>query len=91
MGSYRDRGEIEPSEAELLQDLAYDDIEYCKFCEDVGKSDVWVSRDRSSTPINRLTTSHLKNIIAGIDNGKSFFGQWWKLDQLERELQRRER
>lgn len=89
MGSYHDRGEIEPSEAEQLQDLAYDDCGL-DFYVALGKHDVWVRRDKTFSPINKLDTKHLVNIIAGIKKGRSFYGQWLKLPKLERELQRRE-
>jgi len=51
--------------------------------------DEWEDAEHNVYALDELEDSHLVNIIRGINAGKPFYGQTWKLEFLEEELQRR--
>lgn len=70
---------------------SYDDYgaesEYIQSC--IESRLEWVDRQFNVHTIKRMETSHIRNCIAGIENGKQYYAQEWKLDLLKDELKRR--
>jgi hypothetical protein len=69
-----------------VDDSMYDDSMYPEGWNNYA---VWVDKDWNQTPITMLDTNHIKNILRGFKNGKSFFGQDCKSDVLEKILRQR--
>lgn len=51
--------------------------------------DEWEDREFNITPIKDLETSHIQNIIRGLEEGSFYWGQQSKLSFLKAELERR--
>lgn len=49
----------------------------------------WEDRTRNIQLISDLETSHITNIIRGLEQGKWYYGQSHKLNYLKRELEKR--
>jgi hypothetical protein len=49
----------------------------------------WEDRDSNVVPIEDLDTRHLQAIVAGLKKGVGYWGQKWKLPDLEAELANR--
>lgn len=49
----------------------------------------WEDKNHHIRLISDLDTSHIKNIIRGLEAGKSYWHQSWKLDYLKKELKKR--
>lgn len=65
---------------------AYDEPNYPDGHDNMG---VWVDVHWNQTPIHQLETTHIKNIIRGLEAGKSYFGQISKIEILKKELKMR--
>ena len=59
------------------------------WAEDNGYTDydqVWQTEDGREIPYAELEPSHIKNILRGLDNGASYYGQEYKRPYLEKAL-----
>jgi hypothetical protein len=49
----------------------------------------WEDKDHNVRLIHDLDTGHIEHIIKGLESGKGYWGQVWKLPYLQRVLKRR--
>jgi len=57
--------------------------------QSVSKNYEWEDRTHGISLIEGLETTHIQNIIRGLEAGKWYFGQSHKLDYLKKELKDR--